>query len=183
MLTPVRLGSLIGGFFGLVFVLVNTGSLPAGAAAALRVLSAVAFVAVVAAVVLGSRRDGAAGPTSGRSFGRGYWSVVAVEVVAIGIGVNVLSGPLERPEAGVGWVSLVVGVHFFGLAAVWSQPLFHLLGAVLSLCGAASLVLAFVGADTSVVDVAGGVLPGMALLAFGLWSSIRGAAPAPAAQP
>jgi hypothetical protein len=34
-------------------------------------------------------------------FGRGYWMIVAVEVVMIATGVAVLGGPLHAPQTGV----------------------------------------------------------------------------------
>ena len=38
---------------------------------------------------------------------------MAAEAVALFLGVRILNGPLGLPRAGVAWVSLVVGVHFF----------------------------------------------------------------------
>jgi hypothetical protein len=172
-MTPEKLGSMIGAVFGLVFVLFNTASLPTGVAVLLRVLGVVAFVAVLVAV----RRPGrsmVARPAGG-GFGKGYWLVVAAEVLAIAIGLAVLNGPLATPQAAVAWISFVVGAHFFALAVVWKQSLFHLLGAALVLCGALGLVLAATGSDMSAIDLVGGVLPGAILLGFGLWGSTRGA--------
>ena len=50
-----RLGSLIGGGFGLIYVEVNAGALAAPAAAALRIAGGVAFAGLV--VLLAARRD------------------------------------------------------------------------------------------------------------------------------
>ena len=60
-------------------------------------------------------------PLAGRRFGQGYWLVVAVEVVAIAVGLALFNGPLHTPRAAVAWISFVVGAHFFGLAAIWKQ--------------------------------------------------------------
>ena len=172
-MSPEKLGSLIGAAFGLVFVLVNTGSIPSAFAWLLRVLGIVAFVAVLVAV----GRPGPATGTrhAGGGFGRGYWLVVGAEVLAIWIGLALLNGPLETPHAAVAWISSVVGAHFFALAVVWRNPLFHRLGAALLVCGVVGLALAAGGSEASAIDLVGGVLPGAILIGFGLWGSTRGA--------
>ncbi|HEX2176280.1 MAG TPA: hypothetical protein VHG70_10245 [Nocardioidaceae bacterium] len=106
--------------FGLVYVVVNTGPLPAWAATPLRALGALAFVAVVAGAYRAARTYPVATAGRGRGFGTAYWLVVAAEAVALPAGVRVLSGPLDTPHAGVAWVSFVVGVHFFAIAVVAS---------------------------------------------------------------
>lgn len=177
-MSPQKLGSVIGSVFGLVFVLVNTGSLPTLSAMLLRVLGIAAFVAVV---VASRRPDPVTRPgPEGSGFGRGYWFVVALEVVAIFAGLALLNGPLDMPKAGVAWVAVVVGAHFFGLAAVWHRALFSWLGAPMLLCGVVGLVLAAAGARQAAVDLVGGVLPGFLLLGFGLWGSTRAGSPAAA---
>lgn len=40
------------------------------------------------------------------------------------------------------WTSVVVGVHFFALATVSGQRFLHVLGATITVCGAAGLALA-----------------------------------------
>lgn len=177
-MTPEKLGSLIGSVFGLVFVLVNTASVPTAVAVVLRLLGVVVFGTVLLAV----RRPDVSlvERPAGGGFGRAYWLVVAAEVLAIWVGLALLNGPLATPHAAVAWISLVVGAHFFALAVVWKQSLFHGLGAALLLCGAVGLVLAAIGSDPSAIDLVGGVLPGAVLLGFGLWGSTRGASSQPA---
>jgi hypothetical protein len=58
--------------------------------------------------------------------------VVAAEVIAIVVGVRLLAGPLDVPDAGVAWVALVVGLHFVALAVVWAQPIFSWVGGSLA---------------------------------------------------
>jgi hypothetical protein len=137
----------------------------------LRVLAVVAFVAMF--VILRRRRSlmGTVPPLAGRRFGRGYWLVVAVEVVAIAVGLALFNGPVHTPRAAVAWISFVVGAHFFGLAAIWKQSLFLWLGSSILLCGALGLVLAIAGSSTGAIDTVAGVLPGGLLLSFALWSS------------
>ncbi len=78
-----------------------------------------------------------------------------------------LNGPAGLPHAVVAWVSVVVGVHFLMLAAIWRLRLFRHPGAAIALCGVAELTAAGAGAPTAVIAVAGGVVPGVLLLAAG----------------
>lgn len=172
-----RIGSVIAGAFGLVYVLVNAGPLPAAWTLTLRVLAAAAFVAVLVSVVRsglsGPHRDDHRGGQQRLVFGRAYWLVVAAEAVALFLGARLLSGPLHAPDAGVAWVSVVVGVHFFALAAVFGEHFFHWLGAVITACGVLGLVLAATGAAEPTIALVGGVVPGAVLLGFGRWGAGR----------
>jgi hypothetical protein len=173
VMPPEKLGSLIGAVFGLVFVLVNAGPLPSVISIVVRVLGVITFLIVLIALIAVRRRSRPADRSrpAGGGFGQGYWLVVAAEVVAILVGVRLLAGPLETPDAGVAWVALVVGVHFVALAVVWAQPLFHWLGGSLTLCGVVGLIVAFAGAHQAAVASVGGILPGALLLAFSLWGA------------
>ena len=176
-MSSAKLGSVIGASFGLIFVLVNTGSLPAAVAVLFRILAVLAFIAVLIAVVVAGRRPTPAGVdrTAAGGFTLGYWLVVAAEVGAIAAGLAVLNGPLHAPQAAVAWIALVVGIHFIALAVVWKLLFFHGLGAALMLCGVAGLVLAAAGSAVSPVDLVGGVVPGAILLGFGMWGATRSA--------
>lgn len=169
-----KIGSAIAAAFGLIYVLVNSGSLPPAWTLTLRVLAAVAFVAILVAVFGASGYHGEQhGGQERRGFGRAYWLVVAAEVIALFLGARVLNGPLDAPQAGVAWVSLVVGVHFFALAVVFGQRFFHWLGGVITACGIVGLVLAFTGAAEPAIALIAGVLPGAVLLGFGWWGAHR----------
>jgi hypothetical protein len=170
-----RIGSVVAAVFGLVYVLVNTGSLPAWAATPLRVLGALAFVAVMAGAYRTGPSDAVATPA--RGFGTTYWLVVAAEAVALLVGVRVLGGPLDAPQAGVGWVSFVVGLHFFALAVVFRDAFFHWLGAAITTCGVLGLGLAVAGTGEGPIAVVAGVVPGLLLLASGWWGTRRAQAP------
>ncbi len=76
---------------------------------------------------------------------------------------------LHASYAAVGWISVVVGLHFAGLALVWRQPSYNRLGAAITACGAAGLTAAAVGAPAVAIAVVAGVVPGVLLLAAGLW--------------
>jgi hypothetical protein len=171
-----RLGSLIAGIFGLIYVEVNAGSLPEPWLMALRVAAGVAFAGLIVLLALARSaptpadllaRDAPtpADPGARSGFGPGYWLVVAGEAAAIPAGAAVLNGPAGLPHAVVGWVSVVVGVHFVVLAAIWRFRLLRLLGVAITLCGVAGMTSAAIGAPPAVIDMVGGVLPGVLLLA------------------
>jgi hypothetical protein len=168
-----RLGITVGTAFGLVFVLVNAGPLPAAVATVLRVAAVVAFVGVQLAL----RRPADAAPAAEPArpmYGRGYRLVVVVEVVALFGGLQVVARVLDAPEAGVAWVATVVGLHFVALAVVWQQSSLHLLGGALTVCGVAGLALSVTGSSQAAVSTVGGVLPGVVLLVGGAWAATAG---------
>ena len=166
-----RLGSLIGGIFGLIYVEVNAGSLPGHWAAALRITAGAVFAGLAALLALAAGPRPPAGPAARSGFGKGYWLVVAGEAAAIPVGAALISGPGGLQNAAVAWVSVVVGVHFVVLAAIWRLPLFGYLGVAMALCGIAGLSAAAACASVAVVAGTGGVLPGALLLAAGSWGA------------
>lgn len=171
-------GALVGSVFGYVYVMVNAGLLGSPWAGTLRGL---ATAAVVLVFVLAFSDRSPEEPVAGRGFTRSYWLVVLAEVAAVVVGGLLLSGPLDTPDAGIAWVTTVVGVHFVALAVVWSEPALHRVGGALGLLGVAGLVLAFSGADVAAVRTVAGVVPGFVLLLGGLWA-VRQAAGRPRAR-
>ncbi|ODU02868.1 MAG: hypothetical protein ABS81_16170 [Pseudonocardia sp. SCN 72-86] len=168
-------GLIVGIVFGLVFVIVNSGPLGSPASTVLRIAGVV--VAAVLLFVLQARLRGGSGVgmagEGGAGFTRGYWIVVAVEAVALFGGLVLINGVFGHGEFGVAWVAVVVGVHFFGLGAVWHAPSLHVLGGVLTGLGILGAVLGLVtGSEAWIAGVAG-VGSGAALLggtAYALWS-------------
>lgn len=187
-----HIGSLIAAAFGLVYVEVNARSLPGEATWTLRVLALVLLLATVV-LALRTRRLMAAsddpvvpggGAGSGPApFGARYWAIVVVEFALIFAGVRVLSGPLERPYAGVAWVSLVVGLHFFVLARHFRVAFFTLLDYVITACGGVGLALALATASPAIVAVVAGVVPGFVLLGSAAWGVSRRAPATPGLEP
>jgi uncharacterized membrane protein len=153
-----QIGRVIGAAFGLVFVEANAGALPTGVAIPLRVLAIGGFLAVL----LGRGRWPVV--RTGGGFGRGYWGVVAAELVALVGGLMVISGVLHAHRATLPWIAFVVGVHFFGLAAVWRLASMRVLGAAMAVCGAVGLALAACGESAAVIATVAGVVPGALLL-------------------
>ena len=116
----------------------STPAPTAPATTAVRIAGAVAFAGLLALLAV-RRGSGAPATAAARGgFGPRYWLVVAAEVAAIAAGSALLNGPLDRPRAVVAWVSVVVGVHFAALAAVWRVSLFRWLGAAIALAGVAA---------------------------------------------
>lgn len=171
-MTRARMRRLIGGGFGLVYVVVNAGPLPSPAAPVLRALAIAAFTALAIAT-----RQAAAEPSGNApqamSFSRGFWLVAAAEAAAIVAGWTVITFALQASYAAVGWISVVVGLHFFGLALVWRQPFYTWLGAAITICGVAGLALAATGSPAMVIAAVAGVVPGAMLLAAGFWRISR----------
>ena len=172
-----RLGLAIGSAFGLVFVLVNAAELPSPWPVLLRAAGIVAFVGVLLALRAATQRPTTGTGDGGGGFGRSYGAVVAVEVVALIGGLQVIARVLDAPEAGVARVSTVVGLHFFALAAVWREASLHVLAAALTICGAAGLRLAAAGAGEAAIATAGGVVPGFVLLIGGIAAAVGGRVP------
>jgi hypothetical protein len=172
--TANRLGLLIGAVFGTIYVVVNAGTLGSPVGPLLQVVGAAALVALLVFLFRSRPAPAAAATSDAIRFGRWYWVVVAAEVVAFFAGTAVLRGPLDLPLAVLPWITFVVGVHFLGLAKVWSAPSLVWLGAALAACGLLGLLVAVVGAGEAVVAVVAGVAPGLLLLGGSWWGAIRG---------
>ncbi len=159
-----RIGSLIGSIGGLVFVLINAGSLAAPLDTVLRVLGGLAFAAVVWFAVARPRAGVApAGPPSRRAI-RVYGTSVTAMALAIPVGAGLINNVLHRPELTVPWVVLAVGLHFLPFASAFDAPVFARLAwtmAAVAVAGAAlSLAVGATGAAWT------GVLAGFVLLGF-----------------
>lgn len=119
--TRKRLGITIGSTFGLVFVLVNSGSQPSTLALGLRIVGVLVYLGVMAAVLRG-RAAAVLAESSMPRFSRGYWSVVAAEVVLGLAGVQVLAQVFDAPEAGVARITFVVGLTSWRSASSGASP-------------------------------------------------------------
>jgi hypothetical protein len=154
---------MIGAVFGVVYIEVNASPLPAAIMLILRCLGAAAFLLVLIRLWLERPTPSMTQdePTVGLD-GR-YWLIVALEAAAIVAGSSVLRA-VGLGAATVAWVSVVVGVHFLALAAVWRVSVFRPLGTAVALCGGSAIAAATVGAGAAWVAGLGGVLPGGLLL-------------------
>jgi hypothetical protein len=167
-----RLGSIVGAVFGLVYVLVNAGPLPRAVGVPLQGLGLAAFAVVLLAV---ARADDHGGRPPNAGSQGAYWLVVAAVIAALAAGLAALNGPLDAPQAGVAWVSFVVGVHFVALGAVFREPFFHRLGGAIGVCGLVGLAFAAAAAGAETIAVVSGIVPGALLLASGWWGARQAA--------
>ena len=157
-------GSLVGVAFGLVFIEVNSGSLPANWPLVVRVAGGVVAAVLLAGVLWMARRGEVDGTIpSGGFAGRRYWNIVGLEGLALFGGLVVINGVLARPEFAVPWIALVVGVHFVVLGQAWRIGLYRALGIAQSALGLAGFALAAAGASLATVNLVAGVLSGVAL--------------------
>ncbi|WP_147916184.1 hypothetical protein [Ruania zhangjianzhongii] len=155
-----RLPALIGAGFGLLFLLINAGSLPAPWPLGVRVAGVLLTAAVAARVLTGAV---APAPRPGPSAMRTYWRWVGIEGIAIVAGTFLL-GRFGLGEFGVLWVIAVVGVHFLPFATAFGHRAYAALGWVLIALALVGAVLAILfGATGSGVA---GVTAGVVLLVF-----------------
>ncbi|MET7833686.1 hypothetical protein ABZS44_12725 [Micromonospora sediminicola] len=160
------IGSLVAISFGTVFVLVNSGGLAAPWPLVVRVTGLLVAALLLVGLFRVARRETPAPEREAAGFmDRRYWLVVALEAVALFGGLSVINNVLDRPEVAVAWVAVVVGVHFFGLAAVWRMPRYHWLGAVMTALGIAGFLVHAFGGSAATVALVAGVGCGAALFA------------------
>lgn len=165
-------GSAIGAVFGLLYVESNANAIAHLWSLMVRIAGGASFALCLVALCWGLRHTRATPSAQARLVGAGYWFVVAGEAAALFTGWYALNGPLGRPDAALPWVTLVVGVHFLALAVVFGVRVQHLLGLLLTGCGAVGMALALSGAPSSSVAVAAGIGPGFVLLGFSVWGLV-----------
>ncbi|WP_239174659.1 hypothetical protein [Actinoplanes cyaneus] len=78
-------------------------------------------------------------------------------------GLYLINQVFEMPGAAIAWVAVVIGVHFFALAWAWRMPMYHWLGAAMTLLGLAGFVAYALGASDGIVALIAGVGSGAAL--------------------
>ena len=160
-----RISIFITTTFGFIYVMANAGTLPGNAAIAVRTVGILAAVGLLISL---PRPDRADPPNVG--FTRDYWLIVAGEVIVGLGGLALLNGVLGIHDASIAWISLVVGIHFFGFYVIWHLPVMVWIGAAITVCGVAGLIAAGVNLSAATIAVVAGVLPGAVLLAGGYWS-------------
>jgi uncharacterized membrane protein len=129
------------------------------------VIGLVVAALLVAGLVLAVRRGSSVTPAPTSGFDRRYWLIVALEAGALFGGLAVVNGVLHGKAVAVAWVALVVGVHFFGLARIWSMPLYYWLGAAMAILSLAGFLIYALGGAAAVVGLVAGVGSGAALYA------------------
>jgi hypothetical protein len=79
--------------------------------------------------------------TAGREVGRRFYLVAGIEFAAIFIAVIVLRA-IRFPDYILCTIALIVGIHFFPLAALFKSPLYYVTGSVGCLIGLAGFFTA-----------------------------------------
>jgi hypothetical protein len=100
---------------------------------------------------------------------RTYGIVVGVEFGLAGLGAGLLAA-LKRAEWIPVWVSFVVGVHLFSIAALLDYPLIHVVGVLVTLVSLAAVPIA--RARSLPISLVVGVGSGVSLLAGAICSLI-----------
>lgn len=171
--SAVTIGHVIGGSFGMAFIIANSMPMPTF----LRAVFVAAAVTIMTLTLVAFGRSAADGSLARQDrgtdrFNRQYWVIVAIEAVFLFGGVAVLNQ--WRPSAIVGWIAFVVGLHFFWLARLWSSGSreISLVAAGLTALGAAGLTIAFTTDSPDAVTLISGVGSGVVLLTSSLSGTV-----------
>lgn len=92
-----------------------------------------------------------------------YGIVVGIEFIIAGIGAVVLA-VRKKQQYIPAWISFIVGVHFFALAGLFSDPWFHVLAAIGAIFALISIPIA--KARNLEISAVCGALTGALLLVF-----------------
>jgi len=173
MITHTYIGHVIGASFGLVFVLVNSAPLVSAVRVVVCTLAVVTFFVVVAGFVTTLRTTGREDNRTVVGFTGRYWIIVGVEAVLLFGGLAIVR--LIEPAAALGWIALVVGVHFFPLSRLWATGRSQLtaIAIAMTLLGVAGLSLALATHSADAVGLLSGVGSGVVLLLAGLVAAVR----------
>lgn len=128
-MTSRPVGSAVGAVAGLVFVLVNAGTV--AAPLTWRIMAVVGCAAIIWFVVLRGPEISPSPPS--RAALRVYGIAVTAMLVAIPVGASLITNVLDRPNAVLVWVVFVVGAHFLPFAHAFGLPIFRWLSATLVL--------------------------------------------------
>ncbi len=160
-----RISIVITTVFGIIYIVANAQLLPAAEATAVRVIGILAAAGLLISLPRPDRPD-----PPGVGFSRGYWLIVVAEIIAGIGGLIVLNDLLGIHDASIAWISVVVGVHFFGFYVIWRLPVMVWIGAAISVCGTLGLVAAGLDRSAALIAVVAGIVPGAVLVAGGYWS-------------
>lgn len=173
-ITPTFIGHVIGASFGLVFVLVNSAPVATAVRVTLCILAVAAFLVVIAAFIktvrIGGRGERA---DANLGFNGRYWLIVGGEAILLFGGITIVR--LIEPAASLGWIALVVGVHFFPLARLWAAGRAQLVGIAIAMTvlGIVGIVIAFTTHNADVVALVSGVGSGIVLLGSITFVAVR----------
>lgn len=153
-------GTVLGAVGATVFVLANRGALAPPWPIAVLLTWSGAFLSYVWFVFGRLRVFGATAPVRSRA-GAIYLSSVIGMVVLIWLGA-VLLDDADRLGLRPALIVVAVGLHFLPFAKVFRAPVFSVLGSLMTVIGAAGLVLGWVGDERAAS--ASAVLTGIVML-------------------
>ncbi len=157
----------------MVFIFINGGLLGQPAHLIANVLAVIAGVVIligfVATIRRGQRPPQHDLPRSHVAF----WVIVAIEAVLLFGGLMLLNQ--FQPAANVGWIALIVGLHFLAFTLWWipGQRELLVIGAVMAPLGVIGLVIAFTLHDVALVQFVSGFGSGLVLLGASLGTAVR----------
>lgn len=156
---------VVGGTFGLIFVLVNAGDpLPFWLVTALQIAAIVGYIAMFVLSQLGLKRHGRPEGGAGRQpYGSGFWITVVVEFALIFGGLYARGQTSLPPQTNVAWIALIVGLHFVVFWKVGWDVSIAVPGFILTVLGLVGLGLVFTPA-VAWTPIVSGVLSGVVLL-------------------
>ncbi|MFB6612322.1 hypothetical protein ACFCVO_18515 [Agromyces sp. NPDC056379] len=169
----IYVGHLIGASFGAVFVIRNSGLLGQPGQLIASVLAVLAAVVILVGFISTIRR-GQRPPAQDLPRSRAaFWVIVVIEAVLLFGGLALLNR--VEPAANVGWIALVVGVHFLAFTLWWipGQRELLVIGAVMVPLGIVGLVIAVTTHDAVLVEFVSGFGSGIVLLGASLATAVR----------
>lgn len=168
-----QIGHLIGASFGLGFMVANSGTLNPALHVTALTLAVAAFLVVVIAFGRTRRRTkNAADNAETLRFNKPYRLVVVIEAIALIAGLAILRQ--IQPSVILGWIALVVGLHFIALAYLWMRNIEILtIGIAMVILGITGTVIGFYTQQADAVALISGVGSGIVLLGWTLAQSIR----------
>ncbi len=170
---PTTIGHVVAASFGLVFVLVNSAPLLPTLRIVVCIAAIVMFLVSVAGFVTSLRATSHDRSVALGAFSKRYWVIVGVEVVLLFGGLPILRQ--IEPAASLGWIALVVGVHFFPLARLWplGRVQLTMIAIAMTVLGVVGLILAFTTHNADLVALLSGVGSGIVLLGTAFVVALR----------
>lgn len=158
-----KVGAAVGLVGGLLFVVLNGPVLPVPWPTVVIAAGVVLFLFTIR-TVLRTPPD----PDSYRPDERqmqAFWITLGLEAAAIFGGAFVIVRVLDRPDASLPWISLVLGVHWLVFHRVFGEPVFLWLGWLTLTCGVIGMLAALtqIGPPAS-ATVVSGLLTGAVML-------------------
>jgi hypothetical protein len=158
-----RVGALIGAVGGLAFILFNSWPLGDVWSNVAIVLGVIWFLWDLFAIWRVPDDPDAFRPDARQM--QAFWIVVALEVLLIIGGTQLIIRVLDMPSASVPWVATVLGVHWLAFRLVFQQDVFLWLGWFTLTCGLVGLMVAFTGlGGPEATAIASGLVVGVVIL-------------------